>query len=135
MLWGKKIKNKHEFQEISHQFLNNKRNYHIQLMCKNTGSRIWKLPMEFHRDALKSWMHFLFVHEVGEGLTEKLCLTKQQSWVERRKQCHKQTGSPRAMLWCEEVNRSCTGQWTSITCSWWFLGDYTGIHFLSHKRI
>lgn len=41
----------------------------------------------------------------------KNCLTKQQSWVERRKRCHKRTGSPRAMLWCREVNRSCTGQW------------------------
>lgn len=28
--------------------------------------------MEFHRDALKSWMHFLFVHKVGEGLNEQL---------------------------------------------------------------
>lgn len=63
-------RNKHEFQEIPCQLPNNKRKYHIQLMCKNTGSKIWKLPMEFHRDALKSWMHFLLSMKLGRDWLE-----------------------------------------------------------------
>lgn len=50
-------------------------NLHSQWIYENTGSRIWKLPMEFHRDALKSWMHFLST-KLGKDWLEDSVLNK-----------------------------------------------------------
>lgn len=85
-----------------------------------------KAAHEFHRDALKSWMHFLST-KLGKGWLEDSVLNKM---VERRKPCHRQTVSPRAMHWCKKVNRGRAGQW-HFNNIFFLIKEYNPIYILS----